>query len=356
MFPDIFNSDAFSLATLTTLINQEEHIPGLAGNLAFAGVGEGVATTEIAVEISNETLSLVQTSARGGPSPVNTADKNTLKALTIPHIKLEETIGAHQIQGVREFGSMSQLRGARSVVDKEIRKQTRRMDLTVEHLRLGALQGHVLDADGTTSLADLFALFNVSETVIDFNPVFDGGTGAPTFESIRTLCQEVTRGMKRALKAEIPGARIYCFAGDNFFDKLIECTNIKGIWDGWFMAEQRLAGNYAWGDYLFADIVFNNYQGTNDQTRTTAGKVGVDPNTARFFFTNVPGLYEEYYAPADFMETVNTIGLPRYAKVGVDPSGMNRFVNLHTQMNPLPICTKPATLFKGTSTLSTGDF
>lgn len=356
MHPDFFNSDAFTLTTLTTLINQEEHIPGRAGALAFAGVGQGVATTSIDVEISNETLGLVQSSARGGPPPINTQDKNTVKALNIPHIKIEETIGAHQIQNVREFGSMSTLRGARSVVDKEITKQTRRMDLTTEHLRLGALSGLVKDADGST-LADLFALFNVSQTTVDFDPIFAeiDSTEATRFNSLRVQLQEMTREMYRALKANVNGARIYCFAGDNFFDKVVECSNVKGIWDGWLMAEQRLAGNYAWGDYLFADVVFNNYRGTNDQTRTSGGTVGVAPDEARFFFTGVPGLYEEYFAPADFMETVNTIGLPRYAKV-VPTDNMNRSVTLHTQMNPLPLCTKPATLFKGTSTKSTGDF
>lgn len=355
MHPDIFNSDAFTLTTLTTVINNEEHIPGRAGALAFAGVGRGVATTSIDVEIKNETLALVPTSARGGPAPVNTQDKSVLKALSIPHIKIEETIGAHQIQNVREFGSMSNLRGARSVIDGEITKQARRMDLTTEHLRLGALAGRLIDADGSTVLADLFTLFGVSETTVDFDDAFEGNTDTPRYGTLRVALQELSREMFRKLKSNVNGARIYCFAGDNFFDKVVETSNVKGIWDGWSKAEERLAGNYAWGDYLFADVVFNNYRGTDDQTRTSGGTVGVGPNEARFFFTGVPGLYEEYFAPADFMETVNTIGLPRYAKV-VPTDNMGRSVTLHTQMNPLPLCTKPATLFKGTSTLNTGDF
>lgn len=352
MFPDIFNSDAFTLATLTAVINEEEHIPGLAGQV-FAGVGEGVATMEISFEIDVENLSLIPTSTRGGPAPKNTQDKRKVIAVNIPHIKLEETIGAYQIQGVREFGSMDTLRGARSVVDKQIRKQTRRMDLTTEHLRLGALQGLVKDADGST-LLDLFSLFGKTQTVIDFNATF-GANADDRFNGLQVKLTEMTREMRRALKSDVPGAKIYCFAGDNFFDKVVACSNVKGVWDGWVKAEERLASNYVWGDYLFADVVFHNYQGTNDQTRTSAGTVGVAPDEARFFFTGVNGLYEEYFAPADFMETVNTIGLPRYAKAA-PADNMNRALNLHTQMNPLPVCLKPATLFKGTSTVGTGDF
>jgi len=50
-----------------------------------------------------------------------------------------------------------------------------------------------------------------------------------------------------------------------------------------------------------------------------------------------------YNAPADFVETANTIGLPRYAKQAVDQQ-FARWVMLHVQSNPLPICTRPQVL------------
>jgi hypothetical protein len=59
----------------------------------------------------------------------------------------------------------------------------------------------------------------------------------------------------------------------------------------------------------------------------------------------VPGLFRQYNAPADFVETANTIGLPRYAKQAVDQQ-FARWVMLHVQSNPLPICTRPRVLIK----------
>ena len=53
--------------------------------------------------------------------------------------------------------------------------------------------------------------------------------------------------------------------------------------------------------------------------------------------------------PADFVETANTIGLPRYAKQAVDQQ-FARWVMLHVQSNPLPICTRPRVLIKGKRT------
>ncbi len=353
MHPDFYNSDAFSLVTLTAVINDEEHVPGRAGELVFGGIGEGVATTSIDFELNPETLGLIPTSARGGPAPVNGQDKRTLKTVGIPHVKLEETISAGQIQGVRELGSMDTLRGARSVVDGQMRKQSRRHDLTLEHFRLGALSGIVLDSD-STELVNLFTLFGVTEKVFSFDSVFiPSADQAETLVTVRRKCNDVVRYMKRNLGgAWNSGARVWSFVGDNFFDKLIETVGQTN--KGFEAAERKLGDSYVNGVFEWGGVFFENYAGTNDATKTSAGTVGIDPDEARFFITGVPGLYQETYAPGDFLETVNTLGLPRYAKVAATDN-MNRSVTLHTQQNPLPMCLKPATLVKGTSTASTED-
>jgi hypothetical protein len=52
------------------------------------------------------------------------------------------------------------------------------------------------------------------------------------------------------------------------------------------------------------------------------GRVGTvdftDASKAYFFPVGVPSLFRRYDATADFFETANTIGLPRYAKQAVD--------------------------------------
>ncbi|MFN3562785.1 MAG: major capsid protein, partial [Chloroherpetonaceae bacterium] len=60
----------------------------------------------------------------------------------------------------------------------------------------------------------------------------------------------------------------------------------------------------------------------------------------------VPGLFEIYYAPADYAETVNTLGLPFYAKAELLQYGKGFALN--AQSNPMPICTRPKTLIKTT--------
>ena len=58
-----------------------------------------------------------------------------------------------------------------------------------------------------------------------------------------------------------------------------------------------------------------------------------DASKAYFFPVGVPGLFRQYNAPADFVETANTIGLPRYAKQAVDQQ-FARWVMLHVQSQP----------------------
>lgn len=355
MWPDAFTNDAFSLQTLTTVINERDYIPGRVGELAFSGVAQGVATTSVDMESIGGAISLVPTTPRGAPAPQDRRERATLRSLRIPQIKIEETIGVHSVQNVREFGTTSTLRGMRSIIDQQMERKGLRFDLTLEHHRLGAVKGLILDADGS-ELTNLYDAFGVEEPdAIDFSDVFTLGATEETLETVRGRVHEVTRYMRRNIKANWPGsAMIWALAGDNFFDRLVDSSTVKGVWDGWAAAERRLGGSYAFGVYEFAGVMWENYQGTDDgggvnpdQVNDGAGTVGIHPNEARFFPVGVPGLYEEFYAPADFEETVNTVGLPRYAKVARDQE-FQRWVKLHMQMNPLPICTRPRVLVRGT--------
>lgn len=331
---DIFNNDAFSLINLTAAINKIDHVPDRAGQLAFVGVGEGVTTNVVAIEQKAEALSLVSSSVRSAPVAKDNAGKASLESIVVPFFPLESEIRADEVQGKRAFGSESNAEAVASVVNTRLSRMASRLDLTLENLRLGALKGQIVDADGSTVLVNLFTKFGVTEeTAVNF-----ALTTAAT--DVRGKCAQVIRTMKKNAKIALPGsAKVHALVGDNFFDALISHANVKGVYDGFGAAERRLGESYVHGIFEFGGIFFENYRGTDD-----GSTVGIGTDGARFFFTGAPGLYAEYYAPGDFMETVNTIGLPRYAKMGGDPSGMNRFVTLHTQQSPLPLCLRPKTL------------
>jgi hypothetical protein len=348
MFTDIFNDDAFGLVALTAAINNIDHVPGRAGELVFQGAGEGVATLSVAIESKAEGLTLIPTSLRGAPAPKEKSDKANVRNVGIPQVKLEDTIGAHQVQGVRQFGSTDQLAGVQDVVNGRMAKMAARHDLTIENLRMGALRGIIKDSDGTV-LENLFTLFGITNdnsavggTSTDAAPkIFRYDLDSPSSDSkdIRVLNQEVRRWIQRNAKTIIPaGAKYHAFCSDKFFDELISREDVKRVYENTGEQMARLGQNFEFGTFEFGGIVFENYQGTDDNSTVT-----VADGEAMVFVSGVPGLFAEYFAPADFMETANTIGLPRYAKLAPDQR-FNQFVELHTQQNPLPLCLRPQTL------------
>ena len=62
----------------------------------------------------------------------------------------------------------------------------------------------------------------------------------------------------------------------------------------------------------------------------------------------MPGLFRGYYAPADYEETVNTLGLKTYAKQWPMVNGKGRHGEV--QRNVLHLCTRPASLLRGKRT------
>src|ERR671918_542477 len=174
---DVFSGSAFSMVALTDAINKMPYVPGRIGQLGLFRE-QGVSTTSVMIEEREGSLNLVETTARGAPAVQNTTNKRKARSLVVPHIALEDTILADEVQNVRAFGSESMLEGVQAVVNQRMSEMATKMDATLEHLRIGAIKGQILDADGATVLYDLFTGFGVSQhTEIDFD--LDNATLVP---------------------------------------------------------------------------------------------------------------------------------------------------------------------------------
>lgn len=334
---DIFNSNAFSLTSLTDAINKVPFVPGRLGQLGIFDES-GVSTTSVVIEEREGSLTLIETSARGAPARQNQHNKRKARSLVVPHIALEDTILADEVQNVRAFGSDSMLDGVQNVVNFRLAEMARKHDATLEHLRIGAIKGQVLDADGSTVLYDLFAEFGVTAYgEIDF----DLDNASPTPGAVKKKCHDIKRKVEDELGAA-PYDHIHAFCSQSFFDDLVTHSEVTKAYDRYLDSAFLRAGQ-ARGAFEYAGITFEEYRGK-------VGSVDFIPEgKAHFFPVGVPGLFRQYNAPADFVETVNTIGLPRYAKQAIDDE-FGRWVKLHTQSNPLPICTRPKTLIKAKRT------
>jgi hypothetical protein len=334
---NIFTQDAFGVVEMTEAINKMAYVPGQVGRLGLFKE-KGIATTSAALEEKNGVLYLVPTSLRGGPGTQNQTGKRKMRDFRIPHLATNDRVLADEVQNVRDFGTSGQLQTVQAVVNDRLETMTQSLDATLEHLRVGAVKGLILDSDGSTVLYDLFVEFGVAqENEVDF----DLDNANPASGVVRKTCAKVIRLISKNLGA-LPFAGVHAFCGDAFFDDLIAHPETREIFLG--QAEStELRGGYAFGKFNFGGITFENYRGA------VGGVDYVDADKCHFVPVGVPGLFVNYYAPADYIEACNTPGLPRYAKTAPD-AGFNKFVDLEAQSNPLPLCTRPNVLIQAKRT------
>lgn len=328
---DAFSGSAFTLQTLTAAVNERPYKPGYLGGLNLVQ-SEGISTTSLSIERIKGVLKLVSTTPRGGPGIQHMPGKRTMKQLAVAHLQVDDFIGADEVQGVREFGSDNQLRTLQNTVNGRIGEISDNMDMTHENWLMGMIKGQVLDADGSV-LWDLYDEFDVSpHTAVDFT------LGTATTD-IHALCNGIHRKVMGEMGAS-PYETIIAVCGDNYFDKLWFHQEVKGTNNSNvdMVRWSHLAGPYT--SIRYGKILFVNYRGAENGPN-------VATNEARFFPVGAPGLYLERFGPADYNETVNTKGLPKYAKVRVAENGKG--VHVEVQTNPIVLCTRPRVLIRGFS-------
>ncbi|MCA1776050.1 MAG: major capsid protein [Loktanella sp.] len=338
---DIFNSDAFNVVHMTQGINEITHVPSRIQSLGLFNT-ERVDKTTITIEKQGDLLILVPPSARGGPGVTMDKEKRNLRALSVPHFEINDAIYAEEVQGVRAFASETAMM---TVLSKVVQRQSLMVNsfaATEEHARMGAVKGIVTYQNGDT--LDLFSEFGVSQAAeIDF----DLDNASPVEGVLRKKCASVTRAMTNALGG-IPFGGIHAFCGDDFFDDLLAHPEVRETYKGYSEA-QILRDSYlgpnrteSYGIFQFGGIVFENYRGS------VGGTDFIDGSKAHMFPVGVPGLFRTVYAPADYTETVNTLGQRLYSRQYGMPNGKG--VNLDGQMNALQYCARPNTLFKAKRT------
>lgn len=347
---DVFNTDAFGVISLSDAINKQPLMPQ---KIALQGLFEngGVSSTSVMIEELNGTLNLIPTAPRGGAPWQAVRDGRSARSLVIPHLPTADTIMADEVSGVRMFGSETEVEIVDTVVNARLAKLSMELDMTIEWHRIGALKGEVLDAD-SSSIYNLFTEFGVTqETEIDF----DLDNGSPAAGAVRQLCHDVIR----LIRANMGGAGwsgVACMCGETFFDQLVSHPEVATAYERAvaFQAAQAAGvsgpGGFARAGLVdmlvnFAGITFWEY--SNTMGSETA--VAVDPLKAHFYPVGAPGLFVTRYGPANYIETVNTVGIPKYSKAAVD-ADFQKWVKVEAQTNSLNLCTRPKVLIPGRNT------
>lgn len=331
---DVFRGDAFNLFEMTDSINRAVYSPGRLSDLGLFEK-KGIRTTHFGLERKGRKISLLTSKARGSKGDQYSKGGRAVYNVPVPHIPYDDQVLADEVQNIRSFGSETELQTVAEVVNEHLDDMRQDHEVTHEYHRIGAIKGIVLDGDGTTELLDLFDLFGISQTAVDF-VLGTAGT------DVKAKVETVRRAIENALGALVY-TRLHAFCGDTFWDKLVSHANVKEAYDRWqdgsFLRDTQRSVPGGTGGFEYAGVFWENYRGK-------VGDVDFIPAAdCRFVPIGVKGLFLERWAPADFIETVNTTGLPVYASQ--EPLAHNRGISIHTQSNPLMLCTIPDVLVRG---------
>jgi hypothetical protein len=345
----------FNVYSLTGAINRMPYKPGLIGRLNLY-TPSPLSQTVALFEQRNNTLALVPALPRGAPATVDLPERRSLVPVVVPHFPLDSSILADELLGVRAFGTDNQLEAWSDKVDQRLSGMNDKLDVTLEWLRLGGCKGVVItrvdrDTGAPLQTVDLFALFGVTKQATLTWPILPPATGFVQSQSWAGVIASLCTSLRRMMAAELGGlpmfGNIMAICGSQFFDAVTGSPEVRATYLNTVAAASLRENNYG-AQVTYQGVTFVEYIGGVGALQFVA------PNKAYFFPTGVPGLFVEAYAPADYIETVNTLALPRYAKQEV--MDFDRGVQLESQMNVIPVCTIPRVLFEATATATTLTF
>lgn len=323
---DPFKADAFTLNELTVAVSKQPYTPGRITSLGLFEEAP-IATTSVIIDEMTGLLSLVPTSMRGSSGATHQRPGRTARSFIAPHIAKRRMIMADELQNVRAFGSDT-AEAINMVRDQILTSMKQDIAATIEWHRIGAIKGQVLDADATTVIYDLFTEFNLSQ-------ITEGFALTTSTTKLRNKISTVLKAIEDELgNAPVRGVRAFC--GQNFWDSLVEHDSIKATYlNSQYAADMR---NDPRETVTFGGITFERYRGS------VGGNSFVGVDDAYAVPEGVPGMFITRYAPADYIEAVNTLGNPFYSKAVIDEMGKG--IEIEVQSNPLNICTRPRAVVK----------
>lgn len=326
-----FNDPQFSVINLTATLNNQPFVPGQIGALGIFEE-DGVNVTTVEVEEENGVLDLIEPTPRGGPGvTVGDSERNKIP-FTMDHFEINDAVYADEVQGVRAFGSDDALETIQSRIDAKQAVHARTMDNTLEHYRVGAIKGLIVSKSGRV-LHNLYDRFNIAVPA-----AVNLGIGAGDVANLGELLDGVTHSVEDDLDANYD--HLHVMTGRTFHTKMWTQKVVRETFLNTNAAEVLRRGIPR--VFEFGDMVFERYRTGRKAAAANNDAAYIADDEARLFPVGVPEMYLTRFGPADYEETVNTIGLPRYARQYAMPNGKGR--HLDAQTNVINLCTRPGAL------------
>jgi hypothetical protein len=318
-------SEKFTVKSLTASINTVD-VPKTRIAALKLFEERGIRTTSVDIEYKDGKFILVPEKPRGADGTHIDDSQRDIYTFRSVHLPLEASIFADDIQNTRAFGSEDELEPLEALIMEKHEEQRISLDVTLEYHRIGAIFGKILGATGNV-IEDLFKRFNITEKNIYHEIDFT--------KPLRTQLLDVKRASEKN-QSGIIGKRYRGFVSPTFFNELLENADFVKAFD-------RYENSSALRDDVRVGVL---WQGIywEEFMQDVNGTEFMKEGEAVVFPEDKPGLFLTRFSPANYNETVNTIGLPYYSKS--EPKRMGKGVDLESQSNPINVCTSPLAVRK----------
>lgn len=340
--------ERFSTLQLTMGINKRQNEYGLLNGMGLFSEF-GIPERFVKIETRNQVLSIIPTSPVGTPAPAADTPDDRAVIPPIPtfrHAKMHGIL-AEDLQGVRAFNTDA----APEYIDT---KMMEKLDLiqrehrqTKEFRRWQALKGNVYDVDGSKLLYNTYALMGETQKSIDWDlnnvnavdPIQDGNDELLDYLEDEALGEIVTGVIK--------------FCSPGYMNAMQKNKAFREAFANYMNDTSSINPNRqsARRPFEFKDVVYLRHRGSCSYKKkdgTVVSHKFIPDNEAIAVPLGTAECFKTFFGPAEFLETVNTIGQEIYVKPKVMDLDMG--IELHSFSHALDLVTKPRLVVKCTVT------
>lgn len=353
---DIFSTDPFfKVANLSEALIKRPMVPYALGAMNL--FQEMPLTVDrVAIEELDMRVGLAGMTPKNGPGMPITMDKRKGRIFEVPTFELNAEVWASDVAGVRDFGSPTALQTVQNLVFRETDKIMQGfLEPTYEYLRMQSIKGYmgqitsagVVDSNIDLCSSDYFGVTRATDLDVDFTT----STAATLIGYMDTIRDRVLAGL-----GGIPYTGLVGILSPTLYRALKANSVVQDQLKYAYMGQGEAAKTLKnLGPNNTADVLAGvpsfEYQGITWVEYTVSlgfGLAGAVPfitaGDGVVFPTGVPGMFVRYNAPATFVETINTPGLPVTAKTEL--KRMGRGVDIAVQSRPLFLNTRPGAVVR----------
>lgn len=329
----VFGGDAFTQASMIRGIKKRPYVPNMLD--AVIGFEPVRATTDTAYIISRESyVNLIASSLRGSPIEVAEPDDANARPIRIPRFAKGGKLYAHELANIMPFEDETETDRAMAEVARIQNGLIADAEATMEHQRLGAVSGILLDAKGKV-IVNFWDEFEITQpAAIDILLDNPDATIGEIREAIATY---IVMPLARASKAgNDPRFGVRALCGDAFWFKLTGHPAVVKTYEN-YAAAAELRNEKLWTSFPLGGVMWFHYRGTDDNST-----IAIASNTAKVFPVGVPGMWQHIMGPMnESIPLINQPGLRYYPFLERDKSEKQQWVQPEIYTYPLMVNARP---------------